>query len=124
MADIAASDVTYTANNDRYGKSVLAGSGMRKNDVTVAFGNGALTYPAGGVPLTKAKLGCPNFLQSVEIFDASSANGFLYKYDRTNEKIRIYQGDNDNVADAALIELIGGSAAPAAVSLKVNATGF
>lgn len=119
MADIAASDVTYSIIEE----SLLEDS-FRKSIASIAFGDGALTYPTGGVPLTKAKLGMPNHLRSIKMVDPANANGFLYKLDLTNEKIRIYQGDNDNAADAPLIELVGGAATPAAATLKIEAEGY
>lgn len=118
MPDIAASDVTYTVGNRFHQPSM-----GYVNEVTVAFGNGTLTYPAGGVPLTKARMGCPASLDFV-LTDPGSANGFLYKFDKVNEKIRIYQGDNDNAGDAALIELVGGAATPAAATLRGRAIGY
>ena len=119
MADIASSDVVYTIS-----KKSLRDSGQREVSASVAFGNGVLTYPAGGVPLLKASLGLPNVLEQLLLVDPASADGFIYKLDLANEKIRIYQGDNDNVADAALIELVGGAATPAAATLKVVAIGY
>ena len=112
MADIAASDVTYAVVNQHQQKAV---EGRREGKFSLVFGDGALTYPTGGVPVTKAKLGCPNIIESF-IMEGTGANGFIYKYDQANEKIRIYQGDNDAVADGALIELAGGSATPAAAT--------
>lgn len=120
MADIAAADVTYAVVNQHQQKVV---QGRRQGKFSVAFGDGALTYPTGGVPVTKAKLGCPNIIESF-IMEGTGANGFIYKYDQANEKIRIYQGDNDGVADGALVELAGGSATPAAATLYVIATGW
>lgn len=121
MAAIAAGDVSYSI--PARGMEVCAESSKRQVFASVTFGDGALTYPAGGIPLTKAKLGLPNQLESLLFVDSGSANGYVYKFDQANAKIRIYQGDNDNVADAPLIEL-GGSAAPAAVTLKVQARGY
>lgn len=120
MADIAATDVVYTINQAT--NKVI--SGRREAIFSIVFGNGALTYPTGGVPLTAAKLGCPNNIEEFLFMDAANANGFLYKYDATNNKIRIYQGDNDNAADAPGIELIGGSATPAAATLKAKVVGW
>lgn len=115
MPALGAGDVTYTLQNDRYGKDILAGSGMRKFDVKIAFGDGALTYPSGGVPLTKASLGCPNFLRSVTLFDDNDGSGLLWKYDRENEKLRCYEGDYAQVGDAPLAELDTTDAPPAQV---------
>lgn len=121
MPDIAAADVTYT--NPNYYQTEV-NDGQTQGIYTVAFGNGALTYPTGGVPLTKAKFGCPNSITSFVFVDPANANGFVYKYSASAEKLRIYQGDNDAVADGALIELIGGAATPAAASLIVRVQGW
>ncbi len=118
MADIAASDVTYTLIKQR------EFHGVKQHALSVVFGDGALTYPTGGVPLTKAKLGTPNVIESINIYDPANANGFVYKYDATNEKVRIYQGEYSAGADADLIELAGGVATPAAATLKVEVKGW
>lgn len=120
MAAIAAGDVSYTMQERT---NQVEADSKRGALFLVAFGDGALTYPAGGVPLTKANLGCPNAIEQLLFVDPASANGFVYKYDYVNEKIRIYQGDNDAVADGPLVEL-GGAAAPAAASLYVKVVGW
>lgn len=119
MADIASTDVTYVQ------KSSSVGSDMVVHRVfSIAFGDGVLTYPAGGVPLLGGQLGCPNDVQSFKFVDSANANGFVYKYDFVNKKIRIYQGDNDAVADGPLVELAGGVATPAAATLYAEVSGF
>lgn len=119
MADIASGDVTYTLL-----KQTRDNSSRSENLVQVAFGNGTLTYPSGGVPLVKGSLGLPTNVDELILVDAANANGFVYKVDLTNLKLRIYQGDNDNVADAALIELVAATATPAAATLKLKAIGW
>ena len=119
MADIAAANVTYTITRQRRNTDAL-----RRNLVTIAFGNGALTYPTGGVPLTAGKMGTPTEVQSLTFTDEANADGFLYKWDKANNKVRIYQGDNDAVADGPLIELVGGAATPAATSLIAEVVGW
>ena len=119
MADIAAGDVVYTLNKKR-----KEDSSLKVFDMTVAFGDGALTYPSGGIPLTAAKMGCPNSIVSLSMVSPASSNGFVYKYDLANNKIRIYQGDNDNAADAPLIELVAATATPAAATLTVEVVGY
>ncbi len=119
MADIAAGDVTYTLLNKE-----VADSGMRVFRMTIAFGDGALTYPSGGIPLTAAKMGCPNEIRSVDLFSPASANGYVYKYSQSNNKIRIYQGDNNNASDAELVELVAATAAPAAATLYAEIRGW
>ncbi len=86
MADIAAGDVTYTVTKQR-----KQDSGHKANSLTIAFGNSTLTYPANGIPLTKASMGCPNAIVSAVIEGANSADGLIYKYDKANNKIRIYR---------------------------------
>ena len=86
MADIAAADVTYTVTKQRKEES-----GNKINSVTVAFGNSTLTYPSGGVPLTKASMGCPNAIVSASLEAANSGDGIIYKYDKANNKIRMYR---------------------------------
>ena len=86
MANIAASDVTYTVKNLR-----RAGNSRVQNRIQLAFGDGALTYPAGGIPLTKAKLGCPNTIESLHIVDQGTS-GYQFQFDSTNTKLVIIQG--------------------------------
>lgn len=86
MADIASSDLTYTLV-----KSRKEDSSNKVINLTVAFGNATLTYPSGGIPLLKASLGCPNNIVSLLIDGPASADGIIYKYDKTNNKIRMYQ---------------------------------
>ena len=119
MADIASSDVVYVELN----KEVLDSS-IREYNFTIGFGNGVLTYPAGGIPLLAGKMGCPNEIRSCELFSPASGDGYVYKYDQANNKVRIYQGDNDNVADAPLIELVAATATPAATLLYANVKGW
>lgn len=121
MADIAASDVTYTGPGYYEQQD---SDGQREGIFGVSFGDGALTYPTGGVPLDKAKLGCPNSVTELSIIDPANANGFVYKTDLANLKLRIYQGDNDAVADGPLVELVGGAATPAVAALKIKAMGW
>lgn len=85
MADIAASDVTVTILNRRN-----LGNSKKLNRVRLAFGDGALTYPAGGVPITKGKLGCPVVIESMSIVDKGTS-GYEFKYDQSAEKIVMFQ---------------------------------
>lgn len=121
MPDIASGDVTYAVVS----KSVDE-SGNKRNVVTATFGDGVLTYPAGGIPLLKAQFGCPNVIKTLDLFSAASANGFVYKYDQVNAKIRIYQtaavADTDPAAP--LVELVAATAAPAAATLYCEVVGW
>lgn len=121
MADIAASDVTYTKAT---GKDEVTGGSKYKAVFTVAFGNGTLTYPTGGVALTKGHLGCPTQIDSLSFSEMAADDGYLYKYDESAGKIRIYRGNYGGTAAAALIEFVGGTTAVPATSLIVEVTGF
>lgn len=107
MADIAASDVIYTLQE---GTQYACPSDPRfKGVFKIAFGNGSLTYPSGGIPLTKGKLGCPAVLLEFELMDANDASGYTFKYDRENGKLRIYQAPAQTHAHD--LKIIGGQAA-------------
>lgn len=88
MADLAATDLTYT---QQAGKSKASPADPRFTGVfKIAFGDGALTYPSGGIPLTKAKLGCPTNIDELHVIDADDGNGYVYKFDSETNKLRIY----------------------------------
>lgn len=103
MGNIAATDLTYTVTHQRRGED-----GRVKNIVTLAFGNASDTYPAGGIPITKAKLGCPNTIESLTIFDKGTS-GYEWTYDRTNEKLVGFYAPAQTHAHDLLIK--GGQAA-------------
>ena len=85
MADIAAGDVTYTVINQRIGM------GSRKmNTIRLAFGDGALTYPAAGIPLSKGKMGCPVNIESMVVVDKGTS-GYSFMYDQSAEKLVMFQ---------------------------------
>lgn len=110
MANIAASDITVTIINNRKRED-----GRKHLNITLAFGDGALTYPAGGVPITKAKLGCPTVIESLVIYDKGTS-GYEWSYDRTNEKLVAMQ----NAAHTHSFLVKGGQAAAGtdAISIK------
>jgi len=89
MAGLTSSDVTVTRSvRDRdIGHGTL---GKNMTIVSVAFGDGAKTYPSGGVPMPA--IGNFGFSRQVDFcaIQEPSGNGYTYKYDATNNKIRIY----------------------------------
>lgn len=121
MADIAAGDLTYTL---QAGTESREASSRYSALYKVVLGDGVDTYPSGGVPLTKAKLGCPNVLLECHIMDASDADGLVYKYDNENQKVRIYQSNLSDTLDGPLVEYSGGSTVVAATTLYVKVTGW
>lgn len=118
MADIAASDVTVTVEEvNRY-----VPARKRRNRVSVAFGDGALTYPSLGVPMPAASaFALVRQLDDLLIIDPANGNGFVYKWDRANKKIRIYEEQDTS---GELIELVGGVATPALATLGCEAIGW
>ncbi len=85
MADIAVGDVTYTV-----GQQSLLEDSRRMNRVTLAFGDSALTYPAGGIPLSLAKLGVPTSLDSFKVVDKGTS-GYSFSVDLANSKLVMFQ---------------------------------
>lgn len=85
MADLVAADVTVTVEDRQIvGKT-------KRNRVKIVFGDGALTYPSGGVPMPGAsKFGMVRNLDYLILFDTDSAVGLLWKYDKVNKKFRGY----------------------------------
>lgn len=116
MANIAAANVTYTVKNlRRYGNSKV------HNLVSLAFGNGSLTYGVGGIPLTIGNLGCPNTVESIEVVaNYSSASGYVMVYDPNTTKLKLFKGGNGN--GAVLLEASGD--VPSAQTIDVEVTGW
>jgi len=92
MADLAASDVTYTIvaqmREDR---------GQKMNLVTLAFGDGALTYPAGGIPMTKAKMGMFADLSAM-IPVGNATAGYVFQFDKANQKLMVLSSSVSSTA--------------------------
>lgn len=118
MAAILAANVTYSFLQQK-----KAADAEKLNLISVGFGNGALTYPSGGVPLTGASMGLPNYVRSVDLVDPSNGDGFVYKWDSVNNKIRIYQSGVQSASALPLAE-IATSVTPAATTLVVSAQGW
>lgn len=106
MVALAATDVTIT---DSARNKDFAHRGMTKNmsvfDLT--FGDGALTYPSGGIPLPViAKFGYSREITFMGI-EQPYGNGFVYKFDRTNHKLLIYtMGVVTTTTGASVIEAV------------------
>ena len=88
MADLTASNVTVTLNSRDIER---LGLGKMVSFPTMAFGDGALTYPAAGIPMPAiGHFGMKKVI--TRVFIEQPANGFVYHFDRTNHKLRIYLG--------------------------------
>lgn len=110
MADLAAGDVTYTLLNQR-----TMGDSRKLNRVRLAFGDSSDTYPAGGVPLTKGKLGCPTIVESLIVVDKGTS-GYEFKYDQSTEKLVMFQAPAQTHDHDVL--LLGGLTLDAAIGLN------
>lgn len=89
MAHFASTDVTVTiASRDREIAGAAAGRNM--SIAAVAFGDGALAYDTGGIPMPA--IGSFGFRNEIKmgLIEQPPANGFIYKYDAANRKIKIF----------------------------------
>ena len=93
MAALTAASFTVT-------KNASWSEGKKKYfDLSLVYGTGALTYPSGGIPLpTASSLGFSRWCDALLLMDAGSANGYVYKYDKANHKLRIYNPTKAQVA--------------------------
>jgi len=93
MADIAIADVTYTVQ-EQGGRLIHRVSAIQKSTfVKVEFGDGALTYPAGGVPLSVTPIDV-GFLRAIFrwiIVDGAAGSGIMWKYDFEAKTLRGYR---------------------------------
>jgi hypothetical protein len=88
MAYLAAVDVTVTLAPQDID---FLGVGKRVSFPSVAFGNGALQYTALGIPMPA--IGYFGMKKVIDrVFIEQPANGFIYSFDRTNLKLRIFLG--------------------------------
>lgn len=114
MADLAAGDVTYTLLNAR-----KLGDSRNLNRVRLAFGDGALTVPANGIPITKAKCGCPTVIESLVVTDQGTS-GYTFQYDQSAEKLVVMQAPaQTHTHDIKVIESVTEDA-----SVGLNGTTF
>ena len=83
MANLAATDFTTTIDRAQIGK-------YRHGIGSLTFGDGAKTYPFGGIPLPA--IGHFGLQKAVSVLDVlnKGSNGLHYVYDRTNHKIKAY----------------------------------
>lgn len=118
MVALAASDVTITVE-----ERTIEGK-KKRNRCKIEFGNGALTYPATGVPLpTYENWGMTRNIDYIIITDMGSGDGLVWKYDQANHVLEGYEGDYAQSSDADLAELDTGDA-PAAQTLYAEAVGW
>lgn len=89
MTALASTDVTVTVN--ARDKDIGHGALSKFMGIaTIAFGDGALTYPTGGVPLPAIGLFGLQRQVDIGLIESPYGDGYVYKYDPTNHKILIY----------------------------------
>lgn len=93
MANLASTDITYTPTAVR-GRIANRVHGTRQKKILVkmAFGDGALTYPLNGVPLstTASDYGLLRSIDRIEIFDKGQNQSIDWRMDHSNQKIMGY----------------------------------
>ena len=89
MADLVAADITFTFNN-RDRKVAAGGLGFVSYG-TIAFGDGAKTYPSAGVPIDIGKLGFKRRCRSLRVIE-SDAKGYKFEYDVSAKTLLMVQG--------------------------------
>lgn len=83
MTNLAATNITLSVTPQKLGS-------IRMAYATHAFGDGALTYPYGGVPLpAMGRYGIKNQVLDFQIID-DDTSGIIWKYDKTNHKLKAY----------------------------------
>lgn len=122
MAAIAASGVTYTLSGK--GPGIVDSNGIRQNGVKIVFGDGASTYPSGGIPLSGLSAwGFPNTVGEVYLTDMSNGDGYIYKWDKTNNKLRIYYPTATHTHDLLLKNAAVADGATTRVNAGANLLG-
>ena len=120
MADLTAANVTVVIS-----KPTIQ-NGFRANLVTITFGDGALTYPTGGVPMPAfGVFGMVRNLLNI-VFDDDAAQGVLNTYDAANNKIRIWfpTQQTGGAGNRAGVEYTGASTTVPATTLTGIAYGW
>lgn len=111
MTALVAADVVITTIHARRIE------GRKHNKISIAVGDGAKTYPAGGIPISKAAFGCPNNLESIVVY-GFGGSGLVADYDYANQKLRLFQSGahthplnlkNAAVADGATTRVNAGT---------------
>lgn len=115
MANLVAGSIAYTMKNQR-----RLGNSKVQNKVQLVFGDGALVYVAGGIPLTPASMGCPNVIESCAVV-SKGINGYMMQYNPASGKLVLLR-NAASPASVPLVEATGDT--PAAVTVEVEVIGW
>ena len=92
MADLASTDVTITIQEGISLGKVWIEAARRHAVVKIAFGDGALTYPTGGVPLPSyLSFGMVRNLAFLKLIDTDEDIGIYWKYDYVAKTLAGYR---------------------------------
>lgn len=98
MANLAATDITVTVE-----KLTKYDSSEKCNYLTLAFGDGVKTYPAGGVPLDISKLGMVALVRALDVFD-DGISAYTWTYDKANKKLIAKNASGSSHTHALLLK--------------------
>ncbi len=105
MAYLAATDVTVTLTPQDFDRSPGDGIGFRTFP-QVDYGDGVLQYPALGIPMPAIGNFGFNFALR-RVYIEQPANGFIYAFDRANQKLRIFLGAAQAAVTVAVANHVG-----------------
>lgn len=121
MSAIAAANITYTIQ-----QQTVTNFSKKRVIATIAFGDGALTYPSGGVVIAGGSLGLPNTIEMLDVMDNGS-QGYAVHWDSVHSAVRLYQSPAHNhsifLKNAAIADAAGNRVNAAASNLLGSNTG-
>lgn len=116
MAAIASANVTYTITKTR-----KLEDGRKMVHATLAFGNGALTYPTGGVPLLPGSLGCPNVIDSF-VVDDNGGSIYEFSFVKSTNALKLF-GNGTHAHSFLLKNAVVADGATTSVNAGANLLG-
>jgi hypothetical protein len=81
--------------------------GQESMGVAVISVVGDSAYPTGGSASFEDKVQTALGMGSIELYGVTAldAKGYQVAWDRTNDKLKVYRGDNDNAGDGPMVEV-------------------
>lgn len=102
MAALGATDVSFSIV-----KNKKLEDGRRIIQATLTFGDGAKTYPTGGIPISIGKLACPVVIDSFS-FDDDGKSIYDFSYDKANSKLVLFSSGQHShpliLKDASVVD--------------------
>jgi hypothetical protein len=118
MTALAATDVTVTLGQ----RNIEHRPGtLRKVYPDLTFGDSALTYPSGGIPLpAKGSFGFLKQIVFGSVEGPATADAYVYRYDRAAHTLMIYQGGSPTnpPIQVALAEITGTAIAAKVIRMQ------